>query len=343
MNSLSSRRDAQVQSMEQTLKHAEKNLGEICSILASYTRKTAKLRDKADLLVAQLFDFSTTEGPEFQVGLKNLAEDLAMVQDYRQAQVERLETRVVAPLKAYGDIIKNKKIELKKFSADLNREQKELQKLEKVRQRSPADRQTISQAEVSAQKASSNVQHSTKRLEETVVNFQGQKLEDIKKIFLDFITVEMHFHAKALEVYTHTHYNLEAMDAQKDLQLFSSRITMSDSQAWPLNSNSSPLMTHYSRFPLTSSKGQGLSSMQTSKTGQSHREQHSQLEELANKPHSNLKRQAGMEEEEEEKVEQEEEEEEEDEEESEAETELRARTSRQSYAAQYAQMYRWQK
>uniref|UniRef100_A0A3Q2ZR07 Protein FAM92B-like n=1 Tax=Kryptolebias marmoratus TaxID=37003 RepID=A0A3Q2ZR07_KRYMA len=263
MNSLSSR-DAQVQSMEQTLKHAEKNLGEICSILASYTRKTAKLRDKADLLVAQLFDFSTTEGPEFQVGLKNLAEDLAMVQDYRQAQVE-------------NTLDENVSVKI----ADLNREQKELQKLEKVRQRSPADRQTI--AEVSAQKASSNVQHSTKRLEETVVNFQGQKLEDIKKIFLDFITVEMHFHAKALEVYTHTHYNLEAMDAQKDLQLFSSRITMSDSQAWPLNSNSSPLMTHYSRFPLTSSKGQGLSSMQTSKTGQSHREQHSQLEELANK------------------------------------------------------------
>uniref|UniRef100_A0A3Q2ZAD8 Protein FAM92B-like n=1 Tax=Kryptolebias marmoratus TaxID=37003 RepID=A0A3Q2ZAD8_KRYMA len=280
------RRDAQVQSMEQTLKHAEKNLGEICSILASYTRKTAKLRDKADLLVAQLFDFSTTEGPEFQVGLKNLAEDLAMVQDYRQAQVERLETRVVAPLKAYGDIIKNKKVSL---LADLNREQKELQKLEKVRQRSPADRQTI----VSFIDA-----HSTKRLEETVVNFQGQKLEDIKKIFLDFITVEMHFHAKALEVYTHTHYNLEAMDAQKDLQ-----VDYAD--------NNACLGWNISTFILS--------------------------------PHSNLKRQAGMEEEEEEKVEQEEEEEEEDEEESEAETELRARTSRQSYAAQYAQMYRWQK
>lgn len=74
--------------MEQTLKHAEKNLGEICSLLASYSRKTAKLRDKADLLVARLFHFSTTEGPEVQLGLRNLAEDLAMVQDYRQAQVE---------------------------------------------------------------------------------------------------------------------------------------------------------------------------------------------------------------------------------------------------------------
>lgn len=73
--------------MELTVKHAEKYLGDICSLLASYTRKTAKLRDKADMLVAQIFDFSNTEDPELQLGLKNLAEDLAMVQDYRQAQV----------------------------------------------------------------------------------------------------------------------------------------------------------------------------------------------------------------------------------------------------------------
>ncbi|MEQ2171698.1 hypothetical protein GOODEAATRI_013419 [Goodea atripinnis] len=78
---------AQMQAIEQILKNSEKNLGEICTILASYTRKTAKLRDKADLLVATLFDFSHTEDPEFQIGLKNLAEDLAMVQDYRHAQV----------------------------------------------------------------------------------------------------------------------------------------------------------------------------------------------------------------------------------------------------------------
>lgn len=76
--------------MEQTVKNAEKYLGQICSLLASYTRKTAKLRDKADLLVAQLLDFSSTEDPELHIGLKNLAEDLAMVQDYRQAQVRHI-------------------------------------------------------------------------------------------------------------------------------------------------------------------------------------------------------------------------------------------------------------
>lgn len=73
--------------MEQTVSDAEKHLGHICSSLAAYTRKTAKLRDRADALVTHIFDFSITEGPEFQLGLRNLAEDLAMVQDYRQAQV----------------------------------------------------------------------------------------------------------------------------------------------------------------------------------------------------------------------------------------------------------------
>lgn len=40
-----------------------------------------------------------------------------------------------------------------------------------------------------------------------------------QRIFTDFITVEMIFHAKALEVYTHTYNNLEALDIQKDLEV----------------------------------------------------------------------------------------------------------------------------
>uniref|UniRef100_A0A667WV59 CBY1 interacting BAR domain containing 2 n=1 Tax=Myripristis murdjan TaxID=586833 RepID=A0A667WV59_9TELE len=193
MNSLFSR-DAQVKTMEQTVNHAEKHLGRFCSLLASYTRKTAKLRDKGDLLVAQLFDFSSTEDPALRVGLKNLAEDLAMVQDYRQAQV-----RARAP-GAHG--MTTVQADLKKFNADRNREMKELQKLGKIRLKNPADRQSI--AEVNAQKASNNAQRSTRQLEETINDFQRQK-----RVFTDFITVEMLFHAKALEIYTHTFQNLE--------------------------------------------------------------------------------------------------------------------------------------
>lgn len=67
--------------------NAEKYFGQFCSLLAAYTRKTARLRDKADQLVKQLIDFANTENPEMRAAMRNFAEDLAKVQDYRQAQV----------------------------------------------------------------------------------------------------------------------------------------------------------------------------------------------------------------------------------------------------------------
>ncbi|KAF5895224.1 protein FAM92B-like, partial [Clarias magur] len=208
--------DAQLKSMELTISNAEKYMGQFCTLFAAYTRKTAKLRDKADALAQQINEYANAEGPELRICLKNLSEDLAMVQDYRQAEVERLETRVVSPLKAYGNIVKTKRADLKRFSADRNREIKELQRLEKLRLKNPADRQSI--AETNVQKASSSAIRSSRQLEETITDFQRQKLCDVKRIFMEFMMVEMLFHAKALEVYTHTFNNLETMDIDKDLE-----------------------------------------------------------------------------------------------------------------------------
>lgn len=80
-------RNSQVRVMENTVTNAEKYFGQFCSLLAAYTRKTARLRDKADQLVKQLIDFSNTENPEMRATVRNFAEDLAKVQDYRQAEV----------------------------------------------------------------------------------------------------------------------------------------------------------------------------------------------------------------------------------------------------------------
>ncbi|XP_040109912.1 CBY1-interacting BAR domain-containing protein 2 isoform X3 [Oryx dammah] len=211
-------RDSQVRVMEDTVTNAEKSFGQFCSLLAAYTRKTARLRDKADQLVKQLISFANTENPEMRATLRNFAEDLAKVQDYRQAEVERLETKVVNPLKLYGVQIKQTRAEIKKFKSVRNNEIKQLEKLEKLRQKSPSDRQTISQAETSVQRASVDASRTSHQLEETVDTFQKQKLKDIQKIFLDFVTIEMVFHAKAVEVYSSAFQTLESYDLEKDLE-----------------------------------------------------------------------------------------------------------------------------
>ncbi|CAI9543573.1 unnamed protein product, partial [Staurois parvus] len=134
-------------------------------------------------------DFANTENPELRAALKNMAEEMAKIQDYRHAQVERLETKVVNPMKMYGALIKDKRAEIKKFNTVRNKEIKELQKLEKLRHRSPSDRQMISQAESNVQKASVDAARTTQQLEEAIDTFQQQKIKDIQKIFSDFLTV----------------------------------------------------------------------------------------------------------------------------------------------------------
>ncbi|KAM7075738.1 CBY1-interacting BAR domain-containing protein 1 isoform 3-T3 [Molossus nigricans] len=177
-------RDAQTRQLQNAVTNVEKHFGELCQIFAAYVRKTARLRDKADLLVNEINVYASTETPNLKQGLKNFADEFAKLQDYRQAQVERLEAKVVEPLKAYGTIVKMKR------------------------------------AETELQRATMDATRTTRHLEETIDNFEKQKIKDIKTIFSEFITIEMLFHGKALEVYTAAYQNIQKIDEEEDLEVF---------------------------------------------------------------------------------------------------------------------------
>ncbi|XP_013363418.1 PREDICTED: protein FAM92B isoform X2 [Chinchilla lanigera] len=167
---------------------------------------------------------SSSETPELRATLQDVAEDLAKVQDYRQAQVERLEAKVVEPLKLYGTQIKQTRAEIKKFKRVQSNEIKQLERLEKLRQKSPSDRQVISQAENRVQRASVDASRTTRQLEDTVDAFQRRKLKDLQRVFLDFVTIEMVFHAKAVEVYSSACRTLGSYDPERDLQDFQAKM-----------------------------------------------------------------------------------------------------------------------
>ncbi|VFV20634.1 protein fam92a1-like [Lynx pardinus] len=171
--------------------------------------------------VTQLADNSANlppETPNLKQGLKNFAEEFAKLQDYRQAEVERLEAKVVEPLKAYGTIVKMKRDDLKATLTARNREAKQLTQLERTRQRNPSDRHVIAETEL--QRATMDATRTTRHLEETIDNFEKQKIKDIKTIFSEFITIEMLFHGKALEVYTAAYQNIQKIDEEEDLEVF---------------------------------------------------------------------------------------------------------------------------
>ncbi|EHB00472.1 Protein FAM92A1 [Heterocephalus glaber] len=118
--------DSQTRQLQDAVKNVEKHFGELCQIFTAYVWKTARLRDKADLLVNEINVYASTEAPNLKQGLKNFADEFAKLQDYRQAEVERLEAKVVEPLKAYGAIVKLKPDDLKATFTARNREAKQL-------------------------------------------------------------------------------------------------------------------------------------------------------------------------------------------------------------------------
>ncbi|XP_068942750.1 CBY1-interacting BAR domain-containing protein 1 isoform X1 [Petaurus breviceps papuanus] len=217
-------RDAQTRQLQDAVSNVEKHFGELCQIFAAYVRKTARLRDKADLLVNEINAYAATETPNLKHGLKNFADEFAKLQDYRQAEVERLEAKVVEPLKTYGSIVKMKREDLKATLTAKNREAKQLTQLERTRQRNPSDRHVISQAETELQRATMDATRTSRHLEETIDNFEKQKIKDIKNIFSEFITIEMLFHGKALEVYTAAYQNIQKIDEEEDIEVFRSSL-----------------------------------------------------------------------------------------------------------------------
>ncbi|CAM4587249.1 unnamed protein product [Lepidochelys kempii] len=222
-------RDNQTRQVREAVSNVEKHFGELCQIFAAYVRKTARLRDKADLLVNEIYAYAATETPSLKLGLKNFADEFSKLQDYRQAEVERLEAKVVDPLKSYGTIVKLKRDDLKATLTAKNREAKQLSQLERTRQRNPSDRHIIAESDL--QRASMDATRTSRQLEETIDNFEKQKIKDIKSIFSEFITIEMLFHGKALEIYTAAYQNIHNIDENDDLEVFRSSLYPPDYQS----------------------------------------------------------------------------------------------------------------
>ncbi|KAM6903827.1 CBY1-interacting BAR domain-containing protein 1 [Lycodopsis pacificus] len=222
-------RDSQTRKIQENITNVEKHFGEMCQLFAAYVRKTARLRDKSDVLVREIGVYADTETPHLKRGMKQFADHLAKIQDYRQAEVERLEAKVIEPLKSYGAVVKRKREDLKATQSARDREAKQMAQLERTRQRNPSDRQIIAESEL--QRATMDATRTTRQLEETIDEFEKQKIRDIKKIFGEFVTVEMSFHAKALEVYTLAYQSIQSVDEEEDLEVFRSSLHPPDYQS----------------------------------------------------------------------------------------------------------------
>lgn len=209
----------------------EKHFGQMCETFSSYIRKTARLRDKGDQISKDLVSYveGETLNPSAKKHFTEFAQELSAIQDYRNAQVTRLESKVQQPLSNYGLKCKHTKADLKAAFSARDREAKIRKKLAVARTK--GDSRQIATLETDLQRASVDASRTTKNLEQQSDKFELEKLQDAKKIMTDFVMIEMAFHAKALEVYSQCYQSLNNLSVDQDIKEFRAKMRPSSSAA----------------------------------------------------------------------------------------------------------------
>ncbi|XP_051158366.1 CBY1-interacting BAR domain-containing protein 1-B [Leptopilina boulardi] len=208
--------------VQERISTTEKNFSELHTAFAAYTRKLARLRDKNDEVAEVINTYAKSESinRSLSICLNNFSSTFAVISDYRDAAVKRVDAKVVSPLFQYSTSCKHAREDVKNTFSVQEKEFNRRRQLDKIRERNPKNRQLISQAETELIKASMEMTRVVKGLEEQIDSFEKQKLHDVKSILLDFITIELCFHTKAVELLTKGFQDISDIDEVKDLQEF---------------------------------------------------------------------------------------------------------------------------
>ena len=84
------RADAQAKGLQEHIGVVEDNFSSLLQNFAAISRKCGKLRDKGDLLVKSMREYSELETPSVKSSLGACAECFAGLEDYREAMVPQI-------------------------------------------------------------------------------------------------------------------------------------------------------------------------------------------------------------------------------------------------------------
>ncbi|GLH02369.1 Uncharacterized protein GBIM_08397 [Gryllus bimaculatus] len=137
-------------------------------------------------------------------------------------EIQRIESNVISELSQYEKLCKHAKEEVKNTLAARDRENARRKQLDRLRERNPRNRPQITAAQVELSKASMEVANNMKWLEEQMDHFEKKKLQDIRSLLLSYITAELSFHVKAVELFTKGYNDIANINVNTDLEEFQS-------------------------------------------------------------------------------------------------------------------------
>lgn len=178
-----------------------------------------------------LHNYSVEETPTTKNGLGFLADAISQIQDYRQAMIERMESRVIQPLQQYEHTIKQVRSNVNLMQKSKVSQNNSQMQLNTLAQGTPSNLQPGSAAHLQSQQNLAHAatdlqrniimnQNNAYQMQDTAIAFEFQKKNDVKKILTDYISSEMQFYANALECLAKCKPVIETIDTETDMVWF---------------------------------------------------------------------------------------------------------------------------
>ncbi|XP_059157276.1 CBY1-interacting BAR domain-containing protein 1-A-like [Physella acuta] len=253
------KRDAQEKFAQSRVSTVEKYYGLLCHTLGSVIRKSARLRDKGDLFAHYLKEYTEKEtlNNSTKVNLSAFAQNFSAVQDYRDAEVKRLEEKVLKPIMNYGTICKNMKSSVKGNQAAAKKESKQMEKVAKLEQKLPRNDAEISKAYNDLQRIRQESGSYREQLMTEIDVFESRKINDLKSVLSEYVKIEMMFHARALKYLSECYQSVQRIDTEADIDSFRAELVKVSGMAQPFTQT----LTSMSSPNQTSSSGAGATNL----------------------------------------------------------------------------------
>jgi hypothetical protein len=139
--------------------------------------------------------------------------------------VNRLKENILPLLFSYDNTCKNLRANLlnaKKYNERADVKRKWFSKLEEK----CCNNDVLKQAGIVLQKAMKDATHSAISCNKAAEEFEHNRVQDTKKALEGFFTSEMALHAKALELYTDAYQQISHLNAEADIQVLRSGMTL---------------------------------------------------------------------------------------------------------------------
>ena len=198
------------------LQDTEKNMSTISKNVDTMVTTEKKARKHNLHFSSALKTSADSELPQTRLALAGISEAIQDIQEYRKIMYNTIEARVQQPLSLYKTFVSKAKDDLKSRESARKRENDKQSLMEKLNIKE-SNRAKLAKGHLELAGANHEMFHTSLALAEHIDSLEAKKIEDVRAILKDFLTIQMEFHCRSIEILTDAVGFLDSCEMENDL------------------------------------------------------------------------------------------------------------------------------